>query len=51
MNYKVISHWKLAEFEKLVEEWLEAGWTLAGGMAVSKENGSEVFYQALVKVL
>lgn len=48
MSYKVISHWKISEFEKVVEEWMAAGWTLVGGMAVSKENGSEVFYQSMV---
>ena len=48
MNYKVITHWKIAEFERLVEEWMAAGWTLVGGMAVSKEHGSESFYQAMV---
>ena len=50
MQYKVITHWKPAEFERLVEEWMAAGWTLVGGIAVSKEHSSEVFYQAMVKV-
>jgi hypothetical protein len=50
MQYKVITHWKLAEFEKMVEEWLAAGWTLVGGLSVSKEHGSEVFYQSMVLV-
>jgi hypothetical protein len=50
MQYKVVTHFKLAEFEKLVVEYLEAGWTLVGGMSVSKEHGSESFYQAMVLV-
>ena len=49
MKYEVITHWKLSEFEKLVTERLTAGWTLVGSIAVSKENGSEGFYQAMVK--
>jgi hypothetical protein len=49
MQYTVVTHFKLAEFEKRVMEYLGAGWTLVGGMSVSKEHGSEVFYQAMVK--
>jgi len=49
MQYTVVTHWKLSEFEKKIEEYMEAGWTLVGGLAVSKEHGSEVFYQSMVK--
>lgn len=49
MKYEVITHWELVQFEKMVTERLLAGWTLVGGMAVSKEHGSESFYQAMVK--
>jgi len=49
MQYTVVSHFKMSEFEKKVEEYMEAGWTLVGGLAVSREHGSEVFYQAMVK--
>jgi len=49
MQYTVVTHFRLAEFEKKVEEYMAEGWTLVGGLAVSKEHGSEVFYQSMVK--
>ena len=50
MKYEVFMHWELEIFEKLITEHLEAGWTLVGGVTVTREHGTDTYYQAMVLV-
>lgn len=49
MKYQVVTHEQLDRFEQLVAKQLQAGWVLVGGIAVSREHGSESYYQAMIK--
>ena len=50
MKYTVLTHWKLAEFEKLVEAYLKEGWVLQGGVALTTSLGNEqTFAQEMIK--
>lgn len=50
MKYEVFTHWDLAQFERLITEQLAAGWTLVGGVTVTREHGTDSYYQAMVLV-
>jgi hypothetical protein len=50
MKYEVFMHWELEIFEKLITEQLAAGWTLVGGVTVTREHGTDTYYQAMVLV-
>jgi len=50
MQYTVVTHWKLEEFEKMVNAYLEDGWAPVGGVAMTTSLGNErTFAQAMIK--
>lgn len=50
MTYTVVTHWKLEEFEKMVNAYLDEGFRPVGGVAITTSLGNEkTFAQAMIK--
>lgn len=51
MEYKVLNHTNEQQFETLVANYLNNGWTLVGGLEtqVNPTNGDLVYFQAVTK--
>ena len=51
MEYKVVKEWDLDMFEGVVQQLIDEGWTLQGGVsiAVNGQSNNAYYVQALVK--
>lgn len=51
MEYILVSHWKLVEFDKNVNYLLSRGWKCQGGVsvAVNSNTGETLYAQAMIK--
>ena len=51
MNYIVVKHHKISEFEASVTAYLQDGWKLQGGvsMTVNSNTGEGFYAQAMIK--
>ena len=49
VDYVVISDGRLSELKRRVKLYLEDGYELLGGVSVVIRDGSDVYYQTLVK--
>lgn len=49
MHYKVICSGKVEDLVERVAESLKGGWKCQGGVSVTCDDGSDYFYQAMIK--
>jgi hypothetical protein len=51
MKYMIVTEWRQAAFEKVVQKFLDEGWTLQGGVSITVNSHTGEIYtaQALVK--
>lgn len=50
MNYRVVRSGDADTFQRMVEQLLEEGWQLAGGISVNTDTANRTYYyQALTK--
>jgi len=51
MEYKILNHTNENQFEALVTNYINNGWTLVGGVEtqVNPGNGDLVYFQAVTK--
>ena len=50
MKYEILGHTNKRQLEIIVRNYLNNGWRLQGGVAVSVKNGNDAgYFQAVVK--
>jgi hypothetical protein len=51
MKYMIVTEWRQEVFEKVVQKFLDEGWTLQGGVSIAvNPNSGEIYTaQALVR--
>ena len=51
MKYEILSHSNKSQLEQVVRSYLDAGWSLQGGVAVAvKNNADQAYFQAVTKL-
>lgn len=50
-EFRVVTHYKQKEFEKIVSDWLNLGWQLQGGVSTTTELSGDIIYSiAMIKI-
>ena len=50
-EFRIVTHHKQKEFEKFVNDWLNTGWQLQGGVSTTTELSGDIIYSiAMIKI-